>query len=178
MAKTGMAANHEDRRQYAVSTALLFERCRDALSECGFTIERVVPAEGRIEASAGVNWKSFGETIELTVQDGTVHVRSSCKVSTTVFDFGLNRQNVEAIFRALESSLARRPPGGGDTVVAPSPSPLRSPDPRTRRGSQDRLRSRPEGLQGGDRPLRRNPAHDRRAHLHPRQHEYAFAAAA
>lgn len=122
-----MAANHEDRRQYAVSTALLFERCRDALSECGFTIERALPAEGRLEANAGVNWKSFGETIELTVQDGTVHVRSSCKVSTTVFDFGRNRQNVEAIFRALESSLARRPPGRGDTVVAPSPSPSPAP---------------------------------------------------
>ena len=124
-----MAANHEDRRQYAVSTALLFERCRDALSECGFTIERALPAAGRIEANAGVNWKSFGETIELTVQDGTVHVRSSCKVSTTVFDFGRNRQNVEAIFRALESSLARRPPGGGDTAAAPTPATSRSPSP-------------------------------------------------
>ncbi len=121
-AEAGMAAKHEETRHYALATALLFEGGCAALSDCGFTIERALPDEGRIEASAGVNWKSFGEDIELTVRDGAVHARSSCKVSTTVFDFGRNRQNVEAIFRALESSLARLPAGRPDTIVGVVPA--------------------------------------------------------
>src|SRR5690606_12989852 len=87
-AEAGMGASHEEARKYPLAAARLFDRCRGALVESGFTIERELPAEGRIEASGGVNWKSFGEHIELRVEGATVHVRSSCKVSTTGFDFG------------------------------------------------------------------------------------------
>lgn len=135
-----MAANHEERRQYALETATLFERCRAALSECGFTIERALPAEGRIEASSGVNWKSFGEDIALTVQQGSVQVRSSCKVSTTVFDFGRNKQNVEAIFRALDASLARLPPGRPEAAMAASTTPIPAVEADTAAVSGDTTR--------------------------------------
>lgn len=118
-----MGASHEEARKYPLAAARLFDRCRGALVESGFTIERELPAEGRIEASGGVNWKSFGEHIELRVEGATVHVRSSCKVSTTVFDFGRNRQNVDAVFKALESSLARMPPDRSGSVEATPSSP-------------------------------------------------------
>ncbi len=118
-----MGPSHEAVRQYPLAAAQLFDECRRALAECGFTIERELPAEGRIDASGGINWKSFGESITLTVQDGAVHARSSCKVSTTVFDFGRNRQNVEAIFRALASSLARRSQPLDETAAPPAARP-------------------------------------------------------
>ncbi|MGZ8255268.1 MAG: toll/interleukin-1 receptor domain-containing protein [Burkholderiaceae bacterium] len=115
-----MAASYEAMRHFALPEAPLFEKCKAAIEAEGFSIVNADVAASRIVAKGGANWRSLGEQIELSVSGGGVHVRSTSAVSTTLFDWGRNKQNVEAIFRALQS-LASESAAAGPAVAIPSP---------------------------------------------------------
>jgi hypothetical protein len=122
-----MAASHEETRHFAVPAADLFGPCRQALVAAGFEVLQADAAAGRLTAKGGASWKSFGEQIELTVRGGEVLVRSTSAVSTTVFDWGRNKQNVEAIFRALQPLVAALPPAPQRPAPAPAPTSMTAP---------------------------------------------------
>lgn len=87
-------------------------RCRTALeANTQFGQVRVDPASGMVLARARVSWASFGEKIECRVQplDGSsqVEIRSRPWLSTTLIDYGKNRENVRRI-RAAAGLRTRR----------------------------------------------------------------------
>ncbi|WP_420126692.1 hypothetical protein [Longimicrobium sp.] len=78
------------------------ERCRAALAaNRGLKEVRVDPARGAAYAHGRLSWASFGEKIECrvaAVEDGSwVTIRSRPVLSTTVVDYGKNRENVQRI---------------------------------------------------------------------------------
>jgi len=63
---------------------------------------------GRIIAEAGLNWKTWGDTISFEISDtgeGSSRIRISSRPAarTTIVDFGKNLQNINRIVSFLES---------------------------------------------------------------------------
>ncbi len=65
---------------------------------------------GRIIAKAGLNWKTWSDTIIFIIhrtEEGATHVELSSRPTarTTIVDFGKNLENVETIITFLRHSL-------------------------------------------------------------------------
>ena len=60
---------------------------------------------GKIEAKTGFSLKSFGEKVEIKINPKTNEVLISSKpsVSTTLFDYGKNLENVQKILNYLKN---------------------------------------------------------------------------
>lgn len=48
----------------------------------------------RFRVPIGVNFSSWGETITITLDAGTIRVESACSMPMQLFDWGKNKQNV------------------------------------------------------------------------------------
>ena len=85
------------------------QACLEAVRQSGFKVRESDPAAGQINARARVNFRSWGENIQvyLDTEDG-VAITSTSRYPLTLVDWGKNRWNVERIFTRMESLL------GGD----------------------------------------------------------------
>lgn len=101
-----MTANYQLSRQYTLDFELLLKKCQEAIKICNFSLKESNCSSGYIKATAKLGWKSFGENIELWINNnGMVKARSTSSISTTFVDYGKNRENVEMLFKTLDALL-------------------------------------------------------------------------
>jgi hypothetical protein len=70
-------------------------------------MDSVDSGAGKIHAQAGMTWKSWGESIDVSIVPGSaggsvVTVESRPAMSSTILDYGRNLENVETIARSIE----------------------------------------------------------------------------
>lgn len=84
-----------------------------ALQAMGAEIVQTNPAMGVIYAKIGFTWKSFGENITVQVGDAppqvVVFIASESAITTTIFDYGKNNQNLQQFEQALYAQLSAPP---------------------------------------------------------------------
>ncbi len=89
----------------------VFNSCIESLSlikNCN--IKESDRLTGKIIAKAGLNWKTWSDTIIFTIrrtEDGCTHLKLSSRPTarTTIVDFGKNLENVETIILYLKKSV-------------------------------------------------------------------------
>lgn len=72
----------------------------DAIKRCEVTHQNY--NDGIIESKAGITWKTWGDHIRFSIQKINllkthIEVTSKLSVSTTIVDYGKNRQNIETV---------------------------------------------------------------------------------
>ena len=79
----------------------------------GAKIRSEDPADGRIDAKTGINWKTFGDDISIDVlrteAGQRIRVVSRPTLMTTIVDYGQNLDNVEKITAYLKAHGATAP---------------------------------------------------------------------
>jgi hypothetical protein len=71
------------------------------------------PVQGHLDVSKSISWKSWGERITVDLAEaspGQTRMRIRSAVRAQLVDWGVNRQNVEAIIEATTQQLGA--PGG------------------------------------------------------------------
>ena len=103
-----MTAEFEETRMFEVSADTnLFDICEKAAKESGFRIQSLDKAKGQILARTNLNWKSWTETVKITVRDsGIVTVNSTCTFPMQMIDWGKNATNVKLFFKNLLLDVA------------------------------------------------------------------------
>jgi hypothetical protein len=97
-----MTASYQMSKQYNLDLDLLFAKCQEAIEICAFSHQESNKSNRYIKAKVGTSMKSFGEEIELEInQNGIVNVRSTCS-SFQFVDYGKNRENLERLFNVLD----------------------------------------------------------------------------
>lgn len=105
-----MGIYHERLISLHVPCDRAFDLCAatmDLIIKC--SIQEVNRPQGRIIAKAGINWKTWGDTITFDIhsmsdKDTEVKVSSRPTSWTTLVDFGKNLQNVETIISFLRTN--------------------------------------------------------------------------
>lgn len=118
-----MANSFEAGEQFANNYDQIFPKCQEAVYRSGFNLIKSDISSGHIEAKVGMGLRSFGENISIQVdQKGTVVVRSECAISTTMVDWGKNKDNVTKFFDSLSALLieASSPSVPTSSEVSPS----------------------------------------------------------
>ena len=91
-----------------------FTACRDAVLRIdGAAVRGMSREEGTLRARVPASWRAWGETVDIEVilldEYATyVRVRSRPILSTTMLDYGKNRDNVDAIVQAISMACAPR----------------------------------------------------------------------
>lgn len=91
--------------------ASVYEACRRSLMKLKkLRITSENPTTGQLSAKVGCTWRSFGETISVSITgdgpDATVHIESKPRLSTTQADWGKGVENVALFKRYLVAELA------------------------------------------------------------------------
>jgi hypothetical protein len=141
-----MTANHQMNRQYTTDFDLLFMKCQEAIKLCAFELQESDSSSGYIKAKTKMSWKSFGENIELRINhNGAINITSTSSVPTTLYDYGKNKENIESLFRTLDTLIGS---------VALNISKLPTPSQKQIQLIQDtKLRERIEIISVEDIPL-------------------------
>lgn len=101
-----MAAKFEQTRKFKGSKDKLFKYCKKALKVSGFKIKDEDEYEGMLKAKSGMNLRSWGEKIKITISDeGDVTVKSECALPTQITSLGKNEKNVNKFFSNLREIL-------------------------------------------------------------------------
>ncbi len=103
-----MGVHHVRNIEVQVPYDKLFDLCVMSLGlikKC--KIQEENRSQGRIVAKAGINWKTWGDTISFDINwmnDGYTHVKVSSRPTarTTLVDYGKNLENVEIIIAFLK----------------------------------------------------------------------------
>jgi hypothetical protein len=53
----------------------------------------IADADSKLEFCVGVNWKSWGEIVTVTLQAGKILIRSRSRLTMQCFDWGKNKEN-------------------------------------------------------------------------------------
>jgi len=103
-----MTSNYQTLRQYTSNFQFAFKKCKEAIYICDFSIIEENYSSGYIKAKTNTTWKSHGEDVELWIHDssGVINLKSTSSVSTTFFDYGKNKENIEKLLKALENLLS------------------------------------------------------------------------
>jgi hypothetical protein len=112
----GFPAYADDEERYAVPVGELLDAVALAMEELGWAFEQTAPAT--LSARVSTSLWSWGERVTVRVaRDGTVAIRSACRLVTQCFDWGKNRRNVNTFLDRLARVLDRRPraPAEGDS---------------------------------------------------------------
>lgn len=83
-------------------------RAREALAEMGG--RNITEAGNTLRATLPVTWRSFGEVVVIQVTENDecssqVLLQSRPRVRTTVFDYGKNQANINALSLALQKNV-------------------------------------------------------------------------
>ena len=67
---------------------------------------RIIKEEGNlITAKSGVNWKSWGELIQIEITEKDLLVESKCSSKSQCFDWGRNKDNVLLFLQSFKLNL-------------------------------------------------------------------------
>ena len=89
----GFPAKFQTERDLAGSREAARDAVRHAFNVLGWSYSSDGP--DRFQVAIGVNFSSWGETLTVTLADGTVRVESACSMPMQLFDWGKNKQNVD-----------------------------------------------------------------------------------
>lgn len=101
--------NHSTDLQVNCSYEEAFQACLDSLKTFdNYSVLICDRNKGNIVIATGVTWKSWGEQIEFEIMQGingsvSITISSKPRVKTTIFDYGKNASNINAIAKALKS---------------------------------------------------------------------------
>jgi hypothetical protein len=94
-----VVVSRESELHLQLKVADAFRLSEEALIVIGGRISIRDQAAGRLEAITPWTMKSWGETIQVAVMgvdgDVFVHVKSACRLSTTIVDWGKNADNLK-----------------------------------------------------------------------------------
>jgi hypothetical protein len=89
----------------------VFQACVQVVANSRFRISTADPERGKIFASRGMSWLSYGEDLAIQVWQQAPDAPCGLEITSTLIyglvDWGRNRKNVEAIVAALPSLLER-----------------------------------------------------------------------
>lgn len=101
-----MAAKNIQTRRINADKETIMDKMRLALPACKAMIKYHNISTGTIMAETATSAWSWGEEILVNVdQGGVVTIKSECKLSTVIFDWGRNKKLVNKIFDALDTHL-------------------------------------------------------------------------
>lgn len=84
-----------------------FKHCQKLLEENNFKTTKLDEEAGKILASSGISWESFGEKVNVELEDlgnqqTLVKLSSKSKFPITIVDWGKNNENVKKIIEGLQ----------------------------------------------------------------------------
>lgn len=101
-----VTAHHEDQQLIQGTYDEVFSALGEALTAHDFTIQEKDYDKGIITAEVKWTMKSFGERVRMQLRPQKeyvhLHILSTCKVETQLFDWGKNRKNVARLFEAVK----------------------------------------------------------------------------
>ena len=85
----------------------VFNHCRRLLEENNFKVADADEASGKIVATSGISWESFGEKMNVELEDlgegkTLVKLSSKSRFPITIVDWGKNNQNVKKLVEGLQ----------------------------------------------------------------------------
>ena len=102
-----MPIDYGERRNYSLPKSVVFRELLNVLTVLGFKIKESSESTGLIEASKGMSFRSWGETLRVSVISSNagsqVNVESGEKYQ--VVDYGKNKENVQKILAELDNRL-------------------------------------------------------------------------
>ena len=110
-----MTVSYRNSKRFPGTREQINQACLEAVRQSGFKIRESDLAAGQISARARVNFRSWGENIDVYVDtENRVDITSKSRFPVTLVDWGKNRWNVGRIFTRLESLLGGDlPPSAG-----------------------------------------------------------------
>lgn len=101
-----VTAHHEDQQFIRGTYDEVFRAVGQALTEHDFTIREKNYDKGIVTAEVPWTMKSFGERIQMQLRPQKeyvhLHILSTCKLETQLFDWGKNRENVDRLFESVK----------------------------------------------------------------------------
>lgn len=84
----------------------IWDACIAALKRMKVGINTLDAKQGLISGETGLNWRSWGEIVEVQItvvgpNECAVHVKSDCRMTTTLVDYGKNSSNIRQFLREL-----------------------------------------------------------------------------
>lgn len=100
-----MGAKYEETMNIPFAAADVWRRANEVINQQP-GVAGVHTQPGLLSASVNTNWRSWGETITVHVDEapgGTiVRIRSECAFPLQIFDWGKNKENVSRIRQGIE----------------------------------------------------------------------------
>ena len=95
-------------REYKGNFIEIFNSCLNAIENLNWNISSSDDIEGIIEANTNASLLSWGEDIDIRLQDmnGIVSVIISSEAPAQLIDWGKNAKNIETFFPVLESLIS------------------------------------------------------------------------
>jgi hypothetical protein len=113
-----MALSHEAEAVFPQPRDRVYEAVAAAIEGTPkLKVRSADPVRGHLDVSKSVSWKSWGERITVDLSESTpgqTRMRVRSAVRAQLVDWGVNRQNVEAIIEATTQQLGA--PGGAAGV--------------------------------------------------------------
>lgn len=104
-----MGVSYRYNRGYPRTREEVFRACLEAVRQSGFRVRKSDPHGGWIRASARMGFRSWGESIDVSLdREGRVDVTSESLFPFTVADWGKNRDNVYRILDRVGLILSTR----------------------------------------------------------------------
>ena len=99
----------EEVRKYSINADSMFEKLKKLSETLGFQVDKIDETNRRLMLSTGLSLFSYGETVEVIVnqekEGSRVYVRSEPKVWFNITAQGNVKRNVEHIFKMLEEAV-------------------------------------------------------------------------
>jgi hypothetical protein len=111
------------RVQYPYAQAV--DIARAALMGIGAAIQQIDPSSGSIRAMTGTTLQSYAEIIGVQVRaagtnQSDIHIESASSVPTTMFDWGKNQENINAVETMFAQIAAQMQAAGSSAIVSSS----------------------------------------------------------
>jgi len=102
-----MPMDYGEGRNYSLPKSIVFRELLNVLTFLGFKIKESSESTGLIEAAKGMSFRSWGETLRLSVisSNGGSQVNIESGVKYQVVDYGKNKENVQKILAELDNRL-------------------------------------------------------------------------
>jgi hypothetical protein len=114
-----MAMAHESEAVFPQPRDRVYQAVVDAIGAMPkLKVRDADPVRGHLDVAKSVSWRSWGEKITVDLSEpsaGQTRMKVRSAVRAQLVDWGVNRQNVEAIIEATTQQLGA--PGGAATAA-------------------------------------------------------------
>jgi|SRR5882724_9160989 len=97
----GFPAYHRQEVPHALNVEEAKSRAKRDADSLGWRL--VQEADKELVFRVGINWRSWGEEVNMSFRPRTVLLHSKCRWFSQCFDWGKNRRNCEQIAKVYES---------------------------------------------------------------------------